>query len=95
MATKAKQSPDIQIAPEFIEALKNSRWLLSFDHEGNIRVKPVPPDACVMTDVEMLEALNNHMVLNPAKLAKFAIATINNLQSRCDYVNNLRPVNEE
>ena len=95
MSTKTNHPPEIQITPEAIETLKGGRWLISFDHEGKIRAKPVPPDACVMTDVEMLEALNNHMVLHPDRLAKFAIATINNLRSRCDYVNSLQPVNEE
>ena len=95
MPTKTKQSPEIQVTQEFIETLKDSRWLISFDHEGKIQIKPVPPDACVMTDVEMLEALNKHMVLRPDRLAKFAIATIRNLESRCEYVNNLRSANED
>ncbi|WP_297325655.1 hypothetical protein [Nitrosomonas sp.] len=95
MPTKTKQAPEIQGSPEFINALKSSRWLISFDHEGKINVKPVPPDACVMTDTEMLEALNNNMVLRHDRLAEFAIATINNLKSRCDYVTSLRSVNED
>ncbi|SFF12568.1 hypothetical protein [Nitrosomonas sp. Nm166] len=94
MPTKTKQDPEIQVILAAIPALKDGRWLISFDHEGKIHTKPVPPDACVMTKKEMLEAINKGMVLDTNMLAEFAIATVNNLKSRCDYVNSLRPVNE-
>lgn len=95
MPIKTTQTPEIQMPPEFIEALKDSRFLISLDHEGKILVKPVPPDACVMSKKQMLDEINKGLILDTNMLAEFAIATIMNLKSRCDYVNSLRSANEE
>jgi hypothetical protein len=94
MSNKTKQDSDIQVILAALPALKGSRWLISLDHEGKLHTQQVPTDACVMTDAEMLEALNNGMVLRHDRLAKFAMAAISNLESRCDYVSNLKTVND-
>ncbi len=94
MATKAKQSPDIQMVPEIIENLKGSRWMLSFDHEGKIQIKPIPPDACVMNHEQILEALNKRVVFRPDLIEKFMIGAIHNLVLQCDHVNGIKPVND-
>ena len=95
MKTKTKQDPEIQVVLAAIPAMTDCRLLVSFDHEGKMHTQSVPPDACVMSKKEMLEAINKGMVLNTDMLADFAIATIKNLKSRCDYVTSLRSVNED
>ena len=94
MPTKCKETPEIKIMFAAIPAMVDCRFLVSFDHEGKAHVILVPPDASVMTKKEMLEAINKGVELDTNMLAEFAIATVNNLKSRCDYVNSLRPVNE-
>lgn len=94
MPTKRKESSEIQVVLAAIPAMTDCRLLVSFDHEGKMHTQPVPPDACVMSKKEMLEAINKGLVLDTDMLADFAMATIRNLKSRCDYVNSLRRVNE-
>lgn len=94
MPTKAKQAPEIQVVLAAIPAMTDCRLLVSFDHEGKMQTQLVPPDACVMSKKEMLEEINKGLVLDTDLLAEFAIATVKNLKSRCDYVDSLRSVNE-
>lgn len=93
MSTKVNDQ-EIQAVLANIPAITDCRLLVSFDHEGKMHVTQVPPDACVMSRKQMLEAINKGIVLDTDMLAEFAVATIKNLQSRCNYVNSLRTVNE-
>lgn len=93
MSTKGNE-PEIQAVLANIPAMTDCRLLVSFDSEGKMHTTPVPPDACVMSRKQMLEAINKGMVLDTDMLAEFALATIKNLQSRCNYVNSLRTINE-
>ena len=58
MPTKTKQDPEIQVILAAIPAMKDGRWLISFDHEGKIHTKPVPPDACGISKKEILAKSN-------------------------------------
>lgn len=94
MPTKTKQQQEIPVILAAIPAMADSRYMVSFDHEGKPMITTIPDDACVMSKKQMLEAINKGMVLDTGMLAEFAIATVKNLKSRCDYVNSLRSVNE-
>jgi len=67
--------------------IRDKRFLLSFDFDGQQAAKEVPDDACVMSNSQMLKAINepNGMYIETDDLADFAIATVKRLKSRLDY----------
>lgn len=68
-------------------SMKNRRWLISFDHKGQEQFTPVPNNACVLSQEDMLKAINepNGLFVSTAMLTEFAVATINRLGERCAY----------
>lgn len=63
---------------------RNSRWLLSFDHEGNHALSMIPFDACVMSPERMLRAIteDNGIHVESAALFKFVQAALARLERR-------------
>lgn len=94
MPTKTKQPQQMPVILAAIPAMADSRYMVSFDHEGNPRVTPIAADAYVMSMKEMLEAINKNIIMDTEMLAEFAVAAAKTLQYRCNHVNNLRTVNE-
>lgn len=62
----------------------NQRLLVSMGRDGQIQVREVPHDACVMTIPELLDQLNepNGVYTSQAELFDFAIKTMQHLRRR-------------
>lgn len=82
-----KEARKVGAGETAVPSMLNRRWLISFDHDGQERVTPVPNDACVMTIPQLLKAINepNGLIVDTATLADFAVATIRRLQERCEF----------
>ena len=62
------------------------RYLVSFNHEGKQQASVIPPDACVMSRSEMLDAIvrPGELAVSTDEMYQFAMAALANLKMRLD-----------
>ncbi|HCJ30630.1 MAG TPA: phage repressor protein, partial [Pseudomonas sp.] len=62
------------------------RYLVSFDHNGEQQITPVPADACVMTHQQMIKAMltPGDLPVSTDEMFEFAQAALTNLKMRSD-----------
>ena len=67
--------------------LKNSRWLLSYDHEARARLLPIAPDCAVMNAAQFLKAMvePNGAYVDTETLVDFIGAAIKKLNRRHEF----------
>lgn len=73
--------------PLIISPSQMKRYLISWDSNLNQQVQEVPLEACVMTQEQMLKAINepNGMFVSTAMLSEFVAAASKRLGERCAY----------
>lgn len=77
----------VELEGEYIErgpTLMHRRWLVSFDHNGNEQLTPVPDDAYVLSHAKLLEhlAAPGGSLISTEDLFNFVSAAVDRLKSR-------------
>lgn len=67
-------------------AISRARFLAAFDDKGRLHLTSIPHNACVMTQEQMLHAINepNGLMVSTSTLAKFAAASAKRLAERIE-----------